>query len=315
MKRIPTLDGWRGIAILLVVACHAGPIVTNSHRLWWRFTIGVDLFFAISGLLITSTLLYDDRLDTFYIRRAFRILPAALLYLAVVAAFRGYSGRIELISCLSFWRNYLPQSQDWVLTTHFWSLSVEEQFYLLWPAAFVIFRNRRVEFLQVAILIVNVWRWLTLAYSPIYALHHTQFCADGLMWGCMAAFISERKVPRWLWWSALLVAPLTYQRPTLMFIMPALLMVLILGTAQNLDPRVSRVLEWRPLVWVGKRSYGIYLWQQFFLFAALGWPLWVRLVALFVSTALLYRFFELPLQNLGRFLATQARTAQAVTSL
>src|SRR4051794_40093593 len=125
---LPTLDGWRGVAVLMVIVFHAfGSTVPALKPLGG---LGVSIFFALSGLLICNRLLAEhhksDRIDlrAFYIRRAFRILPPALVFLATLAVVSAlvvplaYSS--ELLSCLFFWRNYYT-SAGWY-TGHFWSL-------------------------------------------------------------------------------------------------------------------------------------------------------------------------------------------------
>ena len=121
---MPTLDGWRAIAVLGVVACHLTYNVAMPHPLTFFLGAcgqkGVDLFFGISGLLITSRLLEEYRerhgvsLKQFYIRRAWRILPPSLTYLAVVA-FLGVAGVIVvspsgMLAALFFAKNYFGGS-------------------------------------------------------------------------------------------------------------------------------------------------------------------------------------------------------------
>ena len=102
--------------------------------------LGVEVFFAISGLLITKLLLEEfDRhrrlnLRSFYIRRVFRILPIVFAFLAVVALLRWYVSPLDWISPLLFFRNYVDIGvHGGYFTAHFWSLAVEEHFYLFWP--------------------------------------------------------------------------------------------------------------------------------------------------------------------------------------
>lgn len=150
---MPGLDGLRAISVLWVVLFHLsyhqhafgdGPVaaVFNAGH------FGVSIFFVISGFLITSLLLREEchrgtvSFRGFYFRRAFRILPAAFFYLLCMAAFMALTGRsstpLQWLACLLFFRNFnLPGGESvgdaGVLTGHFWSLSVEEQFYLFWP--------------------------------------------------------------------------------------------------------------------------------------------------------------------------------------
>ena len=155
-SRIPSLDGLRAISIRMVLAAHvAGSIPALENRPLLIYTIfngnrGVSVFFVISGFLITSLLLKEEPLTgkisirDFYIRRVFRILPPFWAFLVVVGVL-WKSGTIEtswanLGIAFTFLRDYI--SGDW-WTGHSWSLSVEEQFYLLWPAVLVFIGRRR----------------------------------------------------------------------------------------------------------------------------------------------------------------------------
>src|SRR5580704_3843554 len=153
-RHIPTLDGWRALAILLVIAHHAGTAFYGEKEYYasspTRFGIwGVPVFFGLSGILITKLLLEEfDRtgaisLKNFYIRRAFRILPPASLYVLCVAALGLVVSRTEFVGSLLFFRNYLPDSIAGLYTAHFWSLAVEEHFYLIWPGLLVWLGVRR----------------------------------------------------------------------------------------------------------------------------------------------------------------------------
>jgi peptidoglycan/LPS O-acetylase OafA/YrhL len=154
-QHLPTLDGWRGVAIIAVLCCHIRWPSTVLLRLAPYGAMGVHLFFALSGLLITGRLIGEHaasgriRWANFYIRRAFRILPAALLYLLAVSL-TGLGFRIipmdtpQVLASLFFLRNYLiePTSGGWY-TAHFWSLAVEEHFYMLWPLTLSVFGLRK----------------------------------------------------------------------------------------------------------------------------------------------------------------------------
>src|SRR5260221_4908735 len=132
--RIPSLDGLRAISIALVVWCHVG----DGRGMYSYGSFGVTIFFVISGFLITHLLAAEEEkrgsvsISDFYRRRAFRILPPAILYLLVTA---GLTSGVDVLHCLLFVRNLNPGSE---VTSHYWSLSIEEQFYLIWPAAFVL---------------------------------------------------------------------------------------------------------------------------------------------------------------------------------
>ncbi len=144
---IPTLDGWRAVAIGCVLASHLlGNVAAEETGVVALGQFGVNLFFGLSGFLITGRLIAERTatghisLSDFYLRRGFRILPAALAALACLGVGAALhilpvSG-LELTGSALFFRNYLPPNlplgTGWY-TSHFWSLSLEEHFYALWP--------------------------------------------------------------------------------------------------------------------------------------------------------------------------------------
>src|SRR5436853_6665467 len=141
MQRIPSLDGLRAISITLVVL---------SHLVKWKHIalaplqadggLRVQIFFVLSGYLITKLLLTEyDRTSTislreFYIRRAFRIFPAAFVFLAIVVPLYWHEMRWYHVAAAFFYVANMDIARPWVFG-HLWSLSIEEQFYLLWPLA------------------------------------------------------------------------------------------------------------------------------------------------------------------------------------
>jgi peptidoglycan/LPS O-acetylase OafA/YrhL len=161
-KRVPALDGLRGVAILLVLLTHVRALSDDNpvdHWLNVAFIAGysgVDLFFVLSGFLITGVLLdakhggEQPYYRTFYIRRALRILP---LYYGVVAAMVifdiGGTRRVQWWYWL-YLANLGPMlARPWAGPAHFWSLAIEEQFYLVWPFIVLWLSERR--FLQLCV--------------------------------------------------------------------------------------------------------------------------------------------------------------------
>lgn len=154
--RIPSLDGLRALSIFLVIALHSLQRYSIHHpvALGWRAlfsgSAGVFIFFEISGFLITTLLLNEYQQGTaslraFYLRRAFRILPPLYAYIAVVVAL-GLAGRLaytrlDIISSLFFFHNFSSTSTAWSLQ-HLWTISMEEQFYLLWPVILLLALRR-----------------------------------------------------------------------------------------------------------------------------------------------------------------------------
>ncbi|HME06662.1 MAG TPA: acyltransferase [Bryobacteraceae bacterium] len=205
---LPTLDGWRALAVISVILFHDrlysyGPL--NTHWFQEHGSFGVDIFFGISGLLICSRLLEEERkygrirISQFYIRRAFRILPPLLCYLFVIALL-ALAGVIavdakEWIASLLFCRNYsflgaVAGHDNWY-TGHFWSLAVEEHFYFLLPAMLVFVPKRwRVPSLAGIAIAVEVWRALRQQTRPwIYLFQHTDVRLDALLVPALCAIL------------------------------------------------------------------------------------------------------------------------------
>ena len=139
MKRIPSLDGLRAISILLVVFGHLARRLHGPQLFWENYPlIGVRIFYVISGYLITHILIREQqrsgtiKLRDFYIRRAFRIFPAALVFLVIVIAFNWSGLHWYHIAAAFLYLVNFDFTRPWFLG-HLWSLSVEEQFYFLWP--------------------------------------------------------------------------------------------------------------------------------------------------------------------------------------
>jgi peptidoglycan/LPS O-acetylase OafA/YrhL len=290
--RIPTLDGWRAVAIIGVICCHLEPLFPYSiGKAMLLGGWGVQLFFALSGFLITSRLLdeYDQtggiRWGDFYIRRAFRILPPAFFYLAVVAVLGLGLHLIPLqprsiFSVIFFYRNYLS-GEDWY-TGHFWSLAVEEHFYLMWPAILCIVgiaRGRRTAVTLVFLAILwhvadSHFDWIG-HFWPLLRTetHRTDYNLDVLFLSAALAFLwrSERaratlqKFVRGYWALGIFALQLLFLATKTSFQYTGVeLLMAPLPLVTVADPRgwLSRILETRLLGWIGRLSYSLYLWQQ-----------------------------------------------------
>ena len=166
MQRIETLDGLRAVSIMIVIAAHA---FHDNEKLADLGHMGVLLFFALSGYLITTRLLEERArsgaisLREFYLRRAFRIIPPALVYLGVVALLAALGVIVyrpgAFAGALLFYINYIDPGVNGWRVTHFWSLSVEEHFYALWPLALISFGMAKGWRIALGlIVIIVVWR-------------------------------------------------------------------------------------------------------------------------------------------------------------
>lgn len=344
---LPTLDGWRAVAILAVIVDHVFGYEFRSYPALFSATRtgpnGVSLFFAISGFLICSRLLEEYAamgrisLSGFYIRRASRILPPAMAYLIVIAVL-ALAGIIlvspmEWVSSGLFFRNYLPPPSTGTgwggYTIHYWSLAVEEHFYLIWPITLALAGPKRARWVAAGLAIaVASWRsWdfhhllFEKHFPGILFASRTDTRLDGLLMGCLAAlFLAEarwralflRIVRPWVWAfcaAGYLAIQAVFRRHYYTILESALLALLVTATVLRPNTRIGKLLELPWVRWIGRLSYSLYLWQQLFLVPGAN-PPWVRLqsfpvnlLLLVAISALSYRFVERPLIRLGHRLA------------
>jgi len=316
--RIPTLDGWRGAAILLVLIGHFMP------RTYFSLvrTIGghgVSVFFVLSGFLITSRLLDEQErngqinLLRFYVRRIFRLMPCAWAYLLAVWTLGTVwaSGLVkpgELEACLFFFRNYVAFGPSGP-TVHFWSLSIEEQFYLIWPCVLVLAGARRSKWIAVAaILILAGRRWLYWSYFaslPLQFTTRTPLHADALLIGCLAAIMAPQLRQIRLPAAPLLVAfaaCIYLFRSFIPLCESAIIAALLLSTSGQTNSIVSRFLESVPMTQIGRLSFSIYIWQELpaMYWDTRYWAIALRLGIVATLTLASYYGIERPMIAVGR---------------
>lgn len=299
--------------------------------------LGVRVFFAISGYLITTLLLREldatSRIDlkAFYVRRAFRILPAYWLFLLalLVVGFEVTKG--EWLTGFFFLSDYIPVPH---FMGHTWSLSVEEQFYLLWPSLLLLTGRRGGVIVASALwILAPFFRKLAIVTGTSESAFQTQ--CDTLMVGCLLALWSrhEGRLLRWLRHPAVA----SFSAVLLLVISPTLLAILLhrfpsldfhtlansvesiaIGSVlswalSSPDSLVGRLLNSRPLVHIGLISYSLYIWQQPILRTGLVGASWVQIalhvLAVFVVGELSYRVIETPMIAWGRRLRRADRVA------
>ncbi|RJS45080.1 acyltransferase family protein [Nocardioides cavernaquae] len=277
LGRRPALDGLRAFAVALVLSAHVG--IPGARPLGG---VGVTVFFALSGFLIT-TLLLEERAQHgsisfrgFYVRRIRRLTPAlvacVVLGIALEVAFEGTVRWEQVAAALTYTTNlYVPSVGAWPggPYDHTWSLAVEEQFYLLWPLALLalarLSRREILLFLPLCILGSAIFRVLT--YQPGTVGHSYVSLisrADELLIGAALAVAMHGRPPRLR--STTLVAPLLVAIVAAGFWCPGLLMptvvaLLTAGVVQVAATSTPRVLSIRVMTWLGQRSYGIYLYN------------------------------------------------------
>jgi len=317
-RRIPALDGLRAVAIAAVMLSHGfllprastRPLRAIGYIAGHLGGLGVALFFAISGYLITILLLEDQNLRGFYVRRVFRILPPAYLYLMVVAIAEPLR-RGELASAAFFYSNYWAD-RSWY-TAHFWSLSMEEHFYLLWPVLLVSLGVRRALIAaSILITLTALWRPWSLAHVQLLypALQQTDMRLDAFLFAGILAILIRGpyrapllRILTATWFRVLsaltLLAAWTWALAgsapaTGTLIESALLPAILVSVIYWPGSRVFRFLEAQPLRWMGRISYGLYLWQQLFL-APAAKAFLPRVALTFAAAAASYYWMELPL--------------------
>jgi len=343
--RIPTLDGMRAISIALVLLGHLAG-TKNFPQLLVPLgdfaSFGVRIFFVISGFLITDLLLREQAgrggisLRRFYLRRVFRIFPAAYVFIAVIALCGSVFSLIrlnphDLLFAATYSTNF-NLHRSWYVG-HLWSLSVEEQFYLLWPAVLALLGvTRGLKVATMVIVVSPIIRILVWYLAPgwrggIDEIFPT--IADPLAVGCYLAIQRSwlweqrwyRRVLESPWMLAVplvaLAANVTRGHPRFSFVIAEPIMNF--GIAMTLDycmrhgtSAVGRFLDWRPMAFVGVLSYSLYLWQQPFLNRD-GSALWnvfpVNLALAFLFALASYTLVERPFLRLKDRFSVEARRA------
>ena len=311
-RAIASLDGLRALSVGMVVGLHTLQRLSLTHHVPWGLYVfangdmGVQIFFVISGFLITTLLLRERertgriRLGAFYIRRAFRILPPLYAYILVVAVLAhlrrmpGVNGR-NLLLAFTLTQNYIHWPSVWAFE-HFWSLCIEEQFYLLWPGLLALCIMRRPSGWRathgrgiaagIALAAAFAEPLLRIAYSRYFPAPHYyrvfHLASDGIMFGAAGALLqgsrrfetAYRSLTRWPWALPILLVILSaldirfenYFNLTLGATLQSIvILVWLLWLTRNPGTPQGRILNQPALAWVGRLSYSIYLWQTLFL--------------------------------------------------
>ena len=346
MKYSPQLDGLRGVAIVIVMIFHAGvPYFEGGF-------IGVDIFFVLSGFLITLLLLQEHEkyqsvsLKNFYARRILRLAPALFLLLFTFCVYsfiwideaKATSNYIDALISLFYLSNWSRAMSihppDFL--GHTWSLSIEEQFYFLWPltllAMLSLSKRLKYVFAMTALLAVSSWFlriYMSLNGATVERLYNgLDTRADALMVGCALAVLFHQwhekgidlcRFRRWISFGAMLASIclliIVYRgnwRDTYMYyfgffaveIFVAVLLVEILTNPKGL---FCVLLSKKWLVWIGSISYGLYLWHYpiFHVLRGYGAGTWTVVFAGFAITfcvaVISYYALERPMLRFRRY--------------
>ena len=290
-RHLPGLDGLRGVSIAMVLLGHLS-FSAGSPR-WAEAlapiaTLGVAIFFVLSGYLIT-TLLMQERvrnhriwLRGFYLRRALRIVPASYFYVGSIALLEGLrvlTLQPHDISCALLYIMDYHHDRAWFLG-HYWSLSVEEQFYLVWPPLLAALSVRSAV-VAATVLLMLAEVGPTLLFGLFPSSNRQVQLPNGaapLAIGCLLALGFDRLVAMRFWrspaWTialgfvaAIQVHLLNANRRIhgLQLLIHLLVAVVILRSVDIRDDLLAKILGSRVLVTLGTLSYSLYIWQQLFL--------------------------------------------------
>ena len=349
---IPGLDGLRALAVIAVIAYHS-----EIESVPGGF-LGVEIFFVISGYLITALLLEEfnsnQRIDLkqFWARRARRLLPALFLYVAgsIALAYSMAEDVIptkgEIISTLGYVYNWFGIFQEISYTDvferknffhHLWSLAVEEQFYLLWPVLVLClhkYLSKRITIILISVGIatstVLMWVMYQPFEDPLRLYYGTDTRASALLMGALLAYMWRpwnaqdtklyalaKKILFPVGFGAVVVLIWANMYYTLLmpdseqlfrggFLLTSIITAIVLASIVTPGSKLSNVLGFKPLVWIGKRSYGLYLWHWpvFQLTRERvdvdinGWELFaVRMFVTLILVEISYQYIERPIRE------------------
>ncbi|MEY8213340.1 MAG: acyltransferase [Colwellia sp.] len=258
------LDGWRGLSILFVLATHLLPLGPKTLRLNETFgPIGMALFFVLSGFLITNFLLYRPKLFDFIVRRFFRIIPLAWLYLLVALPILG-ADIDDYFAHFAFYVNWPPMSFV-AGTSHFWSLCIEMQFYVAVALLFFMFKERAFYLIIGLCALVTLYR----ANSGVYIAINTYYRVDEILAGVIVAMAYNGKLggylPNFFKWVNpyyMMVLLLISCHPDSGFInyfRAYFAAILVASTLYNPPLKLANFLNMRILVYLASVSYALYV--------------------------------------------------------
>ena len=304
---MPGLDGLRALAVVAVIAYHS-----EIESVPGGF-LGVEIFFVISGYLITALLLEEFNLNSainlrqFWVRRARRLLPALFLYIGGAVAF-AYSmaedvvpTKGEVLSTLGYVYNWFGIFQEISYTDvferknffhHLWSLAVEEQFYLFWPILLLCLQRYIHRKVTISLLILGItssaflmWTMYQPFEDPLRVYYGTDTRASGLLIGALLAYIwrpwnaeKSELFPKgkdallpvglgalgiliWANMHYTLLMPDADQLFRGGFLITSIVTAVVIACVVTPNSNLNSILGLAPFVWVGKRSYGLYLWH------------------------------------------------------
>jgi len=358
MGKLPSLNGLRAMSVFIVILHHLSlnnnATFITKHQFLMPFysfftdgQFGVNVFFVISGYLITLLLIAEKQktgrisLKDFYIRRTLRIFPAYYFLLLVYFVFT-LLGLIQItgaswLTSLTYTK-YFNSNLD-IYTAHFWSLSIEEHFYLCWPFVFTFCSDR---FCKIALIVIVIAVAVTRCYVYYYPVSFindlTIFLRlDSIATGCFFALYKDRilrvfsKNWRYVFYlSIICMCAIPYIQPFLDNIGWTFLTVALgarHGTIANIviavimmycvyGPRKSvyKFLNLKFINYIGLLSYSLYLWQQYFVFKATNSrvELLINMALLFLAANFSHYIIERPFIKLKTRFSVGKKTSPAI---
>jgi peptidoglycan/LPS O-acetylase OafA/YrhL len=358
----PAFDGMRFLGVTAFILGHAG-LMTGQQQLipfgWW---MAVDMFFVISGYLITTLLLREwagngrISLKAFYIRRASRLYP--LIFAVVVISVIQQLTRPDapstpswssIFSMAFYYSNFqqLAHTPDLFNSwSSLWSLAIEEQFYLLWPICLIVLLGRSFKLVRplvvVSVLTVAIWTYRSVSWFNTMSAgvgfdeaaeawrtfyFSTFHRPDGLFIGCATAIVLALPRTRWVRGVILTAHRLRFVAiPVLLVIITQaavdehaswqvywglalfnlLMATVLIELIEFRESRLARLLSYRPLLWVGRRSYGMYVFHLAILMllidglgiSTIPW-IFTAIAIVIAVAALSYRYYEDPIRRWG----------------
>jgi peptidoglycan/LPS O-acetylase OafA/YrhL len=324
------LDTLRLIAVMLVFHFHAGVFLQHNGNSFPYGALGVQIFFVLSGFLITRILEANQTgslpadLKTFYIRRCLRIFPAYYLLISLLLLIGQLPFPAYQFTYLFNLKVFLDKGFTGTIV-HFWSLCVEEQFYLLYPLALLLtpkrFRVYLLSILLVASMVANYFASKNFSDRPYYML--LPVCGQFLLWGCLAGHAQLRGWGNKVSGTLLMIIGLILQAIDQYFVLTTTgfadtndlfwfrqytlsalsIALFVLGLWETKNGIVLMVFNYRPFAYLGKVSYGIYLYHPFafviYMMLCYFFPLFktmngelVAFIVTIVWSILSWQFFE-----------------------
>lgn len=314
MKRVEIWDGWRGLAILFVLIGH----FYNIEWLW-EDRLGVDIFFVLSGMLM-SHILFKERMNLkkFYIRRFSRIIPVFFLYVAAIYTVAWLASldfsTTEVLSTLVFLRTYIPIDphifDTKIAIGHLWSLNVEEHAYVMMSVLTLLIGcllRAGLALTGLGFLSIGIsWYYFSSDSIQIQYFYIRTECAVSFVFLSAGYSLLKEQygftAPGWLPLLSFFIAIACYLNDSPDWMVFSIAPIMLAVTVNHLSDAISpmkAILGWQPLRMLGIYSYSIYLWQQpFYLYSKIlpGEKLTGLILAL-IAGYLSFRVFENPVRS------------------